>query len=96
MSDQLGSPRFQALFKSALVDYEEKTGISLAKHPLGKQLQKCQSVESITTLLQGQARAFSKYRGGDKIMQSLKSVVSVLYRVSAVAAQGHSIGIVCP
>ena len=96
MSNQSGPSRFETLFESALRDYEEQTGIPLAKHPLAEQFQKCQSVDSVTALLQGTARAFRKFRGGDKIMKTLKSVVSVLHRVSAVAAQGHSIGMVCP
>jgi hypothetical protein len=68
----------------------------LAKHPLAEQFQNCQSVESVTTLLQEQTRAFSDFRGTDKIMKSLKSVVLALSRVSAVAALGPNIGLVCP
>ena len=98
MSDQLGScpNRYEVFFESALQDYEEQTGIPLSKHPLAEQLQNCQSVESITTLLQEQARAFNDFQGGDKIMKSLKSVVSALSRVSAVAAVGHNVGVVRP
>ena len=77
-------------------DYEEQTGILLANHPLAEQLQNCQSVDSITAVIQEQARAFSKFREGDKIMKSLKSIVSALSRVSAVAAAGHNIGVVRP
>jgi len=101
MSDQSGSSPFQALFESALqyydryarllfVVYEKRTGISLADHPLVKQLP---SIESITALLQEQARAFSKLLGSDKIVESLKGVLSALSRVSATAALGH---MVCP
>ena len=96
MSDQLGLSRSEVLFESALQDYEKQTGIPLSKHPLAEQLQNCQSVESITILLQEQARAFNDFRGGDRIMKLLKSVVSTLSRVSAVAALGHDIGMVCP
>ena len=90
------SDHFQALFKSALQDYEKQTGIPLANHPLAEKLQNCQSVESVTSLLQEQTRAFSEFRGSDKIMKSLKSVVSVLSRVSAVATVGQDFGLVCP
>jgi hypothetical protein len=96
MSDQSGSPPFQALFEAALGDYEKQTGISLANHPLAEQLQKCQSVDSITALLQEQTRAFSEFRGNDKIIKSLKIVVSALSKVSATAALGQAIGMVCP
>ncbi len=66
MGDQSRSSRFQAIFDSSLNDYERQTGITLAEHPLAKQLQTCQSVESITVLLQEQARAFSEFRKSDK------------------------------
>ena len=95
MSDQPGSYPFQVLFESALKDYENKTGIPLANHPLAEQLQNCQSVESVTAVLHEQARAFSKFRGSDKIMKSLNSVVSVLSTISATAALGLDIAMVC-
>ena len=94
MSDNSQSSRIEALFESALHDYEQQTGIPLAKHPLAEQLQNCQSVDAVTTLLQEQARAFKDFRGSDRIMKSLKSVVSALSRVSAVASLGHNIGVV--
>jgi hypothetical protein len=94
MSDNLQSSRIEALFESALHDYEKQTGIPLAKHPLAEQLQNCRSVDSVTALLQEQARAFKDFRNGDKIMKSLKSIVSALSKVSAVAAAGHNIGVV--
>jgi hypothetical protein len=96
MGDQLASSRFEALFEEALREYEKQTGTPLAKHPLAEQFQSCQSVESVTSLLQEQTQALSDFRGTDKIMKSLKSLVSALSRVSAVAALGHNIGLVCP
>ena len=96
MSDNLQSSQLAALFESAMHDYEQQTGISLAKHPLAEQLQNCQTVDSITTLLQEQAGVFSEFRGSDKIMKSLKSIVSALSRASAVAAVGQNIGLVRP
>jgi hypothetical protein len=96
MNHPPGSSSFQALFESALQDYETQTGISLANHPLAQQLQNCQSVESVTALLQEQAHAFSKFRESDKIFKSLKGVVSALSKVSATAALGHAIGMVSP
>ncbi|KAH9990933.1 hypothetical protein BJV77DRAFT_566061 [Russula vinacea] len=97
MSDQSGSSPFQAVFESALQDYEKQTGISLANHPLAGQLQNCQSVESVTTLLQEEAQSFSKFRESGKIFKSLKgTIVSTLSRVSAIAALGRAIGVSFP
>ena len=95
MGDRLQSYRFQALFESALRDYQSQTGTILTDHPLARQLQNCDSIESVATVLQAQVRAFSEFRGGgDKIMKSLNHVVSVLYSLSASTALGEAIGMV--
>ena len=95
MGDQSGSSRLRALFGSALEDYEKQTNISLAKHILAEQLESCHSIESISSLLQDHARAFSELQGSDRILESIKSIVSFLYKLSATAALGDNIGLVC-
>ena len=95
MADQSQSSHFRVLFESALQDYQKQTGTTLASHPLAEKLQNCDSAESVTALLQEQARAFTEFRGGDgKIMKSLTTVVSVLYTLSASTALGGAIGLV--
>ena len=84
----------KVLFEAALQDYETKTGIALAKHPLAERLQECQSVESITTVLHEQTRAFNEFRGKDKVMKLLANTVSVLNKLSASAKLGEIIGVV--
>ena len=96
MSHQSGPSLFQNLFESALQDYEIQTGIPLPNHPLAQQVQDCQSVESVTALLQEQAQAFNKFREGDIIFKSLKGVVSALSGVSAITAFGQAFSTVCP
>ena len=93
-TDHSTSSRFRALFKSALEDYETKTKITLDNHPLSKQLENCNSVESIACLLQDQARAFGEFRGRARIMRSIKRIVSFLYNLSATAALGDDLGLV--
>jgi len=86
----------QLLFDIALQDYEKQTGTKLADHPLAKELEICNTVESITTFLQSQARAFREFRGGDsKVMRFLGHVVHVLYTLSANAVLGEGIDLVC-
>jgi len=92
MTDQSVSSRLWALFELALEDYEIKTKISLAEHSLAQKLENCHSVGSITTLLQDQARAFGEFRGRDRIMESIRSTVSFLDKLSATAALGDGIG----
>jgi hypothetical protein len=79
-----------------LQDYQNQTGTILANHPLAEKLQYCDSVKSITATLQEKAQEFSRFQGDDgKFIKSLKSVVSVLYMLSASTALGEAIRLVC-
>jgi hypothetical protein len=95
MDDQTGSNRIQALFDSALHAYQKNTGVTLAEHPLALQLQECHDVQSITSLLQNQARLFGDSRANDKVMKLIESTVSILGALSSTVALGGSIGLVC-
>ena len=97
MSHASSSSSFQLLFNAALQDYENQTGTKLDEHPLAEQLKGCDSVNSITSVLQDHARKFHEFRGEDgKIMKSLKCAVHVLYTLSTSTALGEGIGLVCP
>ena len=90
MSGHSGSSRFRDLFESALQDYEKKTNISLAKHPLAEQLDNHSSVESITTFLQDHARKFDNFSESDRLIKSIKNIISILCALSASAALADS------
>jgi len=92
MSDQSGSPHFRALFESALQDYEQKTKVSLAQHPLAEKLQNIHSVETVVALLQSEARTFGEFQGRDKVMKSIKNTVLILCKLSATL--GDAVGLV--
>ncbi len=95
MSNPSPSESFRFLFEAALQDYEKKTGTKLVDHPLAKQLEKCDSVHSITSALQDQAQVFRKFQGDDgNVMKSLKCSVDVLYTLSTNTALGEGIGLV--
>ena len=94
MADHSPSTRFRSLLMSALTQYEKKTGITLAEHPLAIQLQSCHSIESTTALLQGQAQAFNKLRGRDRAIKSIKNTLSILTTLSDTATLGDSISLV--
>jgi hypothetical protein len=82
-------------FEAALEGYEIQTGVKLIAHPLFRQLENCNSIESITAVLQDQARLISQFRGDDgKVMKSLKSTVHVLRGLSAGTTLGKGIGLV--
>ena len=82
------------LFELALEGYQINTKIPLAEHPLAQELDNCHSVKSITTLLHHHARALGQFRGRDRIMKSIKSTVSSLYKLSATDALGDGTGLV--
>jgi hypothetical protein len=89
------SDHFRGLFEAALQDYEKQTGTALVNHPFAEQLQECDSVDGINTVLQGQTQRFTDFRGGDgKIMKSLNSTVSILYAISTNTALSEGIGMV--
>jgi len=85
MSDPSSSTStLQSLFEAALQNYEEQTRMRLIDHPLAQQLENCNSVESIISILQEQARAFMGVRREDgKVMKPLKRIVQVLHATSA-------------
>jgi hypothetical protein len=71
---------FQSVFDAALRDYGVQTGIKLIDHRLSRELEMCNSIDSITYFLQQQARNIGKNQGHDsKLMKSLKPTVNVLY-----------------
>ena len=96
MTDQPASARFQALLESALQDYEEKAGITLAdwEDSLAIQLQRCHSIDDITTLLQDKTQAFNDFRQRDRMFKSIKATVSILTPISAIASVADDAGLV--
>jgi len=96
MTDQPGSARFQRLLESALQVYEKKAGVTLADlgDSLAIRLQRCHSIDDITTLLQDKAKAFNDLQQRDRIFKSIKATVSILTPVSAIASVADDAGLV--
>jgi hypothetical protein len=95
MRDQSGleSSNLSNLFESALQEYEKKTGKPLAEHPLAERLEHCDSLESVSDVLQEQARAFNESINS-RITKSLNSIVSILHTLSTTTAICDAIGVV--
>lgn len=91
MANQSGSVSFQTLLESALLQYEENTGVTLSKHPLALQLQSCNSVEDFNKLLQDEAKDL---RENERITKSMKTIVSVLTPLNSVASLPDAVGMV--
>ena len=82
MADRSAPARFQELFEAALQVYEKRTGIRWTDYPLAERLQRCHSVEEMTTLLRGQAQAFGDFRESDRLMKTIETTVSILSPLS--------------
>ena len=91
MANQSGSVSFQMALESALLRYEEITGVTLSKHPLALQLQSCNAVEDFNKLLQDTARDI---RGSERIAKSMKTIVSILTPLSSIVFLPDSVGMV--
>ena len=98
MSQPSSSSSFESIFNAALEDYAKRSGTKLDQHhPLVKQLENCNSVDSISSAIQEHARRFREFRGEDgKMMKSLKGAVQVLYTLSTSTVLGEGISIVSP
>ena len=96
MTDQPGSARFQALLESALQDYETIAGVASADREdlLAIQLQRCHSIDDITTLLQHKTQAFTDLQQRDRIYKSIKATVSILSPISTVVSVADDAGLV--
>ena len=95
ISRSSSSSTFQDLFNAALQNYKDKTGNTLTDHPIAKQLETCESVSSITTILQEQAQSFREFRENDgKLMKALNSSVAILCTHSINSALKDAIGMV--
>jgi fungal STAND N-terminal Goodbye domain len=87
MSTHSESFVLQLLLEGAFTEYEKRAGRNLVGHPLLNRLKQCNSVESVTAVLEEQAQAFREFRGDDgKMMKSLKHAVHFLYALSTSAA----------
>ena len=84
-----------ALFDAALQDYKDKTGNTLIDNPIFKQLETCESIASITAILQEQTQSFREFRENDgKLMKALNSSIDVLCAPSISSALDEAIGLV--
>ena len=83
------SSHFKSILDTALGEYKSKTGNDLTKNVLAKELQGCESAEAVLDVIQREAKAFDKFRDGDKrLMKWIGPSVDVLYTISATMGQG--------
>jgi hypothetical protein len=93
MADQPRSARLQQLFEPSLLAYETKTTIELAEHSLAIRFQ---HYDDVTSLLQGQVQAFSDIQQNDRIINSIKTIVTILSPLSSAASFVEPFSVVPP
>ena len=87
------SSHFKSILDAALGEYKSKTGNDLTNNSLAKELKGCESAEAVLDIIQREAKAFDKFRDGDKgLMKWIGPSVDVLYTISATL--GQSVGMV--
>ncbi|KAH9015879.1 hypothetical protein EDB85DRAFT_786518 [Lactarius pseudohatsudake] len=82
-----------AALSASLSEYKKKTGKELLDHPLAAEVQRCDSVDAILAIIQGQANAFQQFRDGDRgqwqrLMRRINPVVDFLFTFSATLSEG--------
>ena len=88
----VSSSQFKAILDAALSEYKTKTGNDLRDNPLAKELRSCESSEAVLDIIQRQAKAFDKFRDGDKwLMKWIGPSVDVLFTISSTLGAGVSI-----
>ena len=94
-SDPSSESNLRSLFETALREYEKQAGTDLLNSCLIHKLHDCDSVDTISAVLQEQAQAFNQFRGGDgKLIKLLKRTVHVLHTLSSSSVLGSGIGLV--
>src|SRR5260221_13048981 len=97
MSHSSSSSSFQSLLNAALQQYADQTGTEIDGHPIAQQLKPCDSLDSISSVLQEHAQRFAKSRGDDeRIMKCLKPTIHVLYTLSTSTVLGEGTALVRP
>ena len=87
------SSHFKSILDAALGEYKSKTGNDLKNNSLAKELQGCESAEAVLDIIQREAKAFDKFRDGDKRLKKwIGPLVDVLHTISTKV--GHAVGTV--
>jgi hypothetical protein len=88
----VSSSQFKAILDASLSEFKTKTGNDLTGNPLAKELKSCESSEAVLDIIQRQAKAFDKFRDGDKwLMKWIGPLVDVLFTISSTVGAGVSI-----
>jgi hypothetical protein len=89
-SSSSSDSNFQLIINNALKAYEKRTKNDLLAHPLAAQIQACDSLSSILTVLQQQIQGLDQSRSDDRWTKWLDPTVNVLFAFSATLGAGVS------
>ena len=90
------STSFRLFYNSSLQDYTAQTGTNLVDQPVAKKLEKCESADSICSLLQENIPTSQNFREDGKVIKPLECAVHVFHTLFTGAILGEGVGPVCP
>ena len=91
-SSSSSSANFQLILNNALDTYKKRTRKDLRTHPLGVQLEACDSPSAILTILEGQLQGLDQSRSTDERWTKwLDPTINVLYTFSDILGTGVSL-----
>ena len=86
------SSKFNQILEAALSKYQKKTGKNILSHPLAVELHRCDSIDAVLAILQGQAEAVEQFRSGnERLMEGIRLSVDVLSVLSNTLGEGVSL-----
>ncbi|KAH9966859.1 hypothetical protein BC827DRAFT_1153178 [Russula dissimulans] len=88
------SSKFTTIFQTAYDEYKRLTGQDLNTHPFSDKLDRCRSPDDISNVLREKAQELTRFREGDKLLESLNPIVHVLSTFSG--SLGECVGLPFP
>lgn len=87
--DSIQPSNVKQILDVALSDYKKKTGIELVDQPLTTDVQRCDTVDAVLTILQDQAKELQQFKDGDhRLMEQIGPLTQVLFAFAGTLGVG--------
>jgi hypothetical protein len=78
--DSIQPSNLKQILDVALSDYKKKTGNDLLDQPLATEVQSCDTINAVLTVLQDQAKELQQFKDGDhRLMEQIDPLTQVLF-----------------
>jgi hypothetical protein len=87
--DSIEPSNLKQILDAALSDYKKTTGNELLDQPLATEVQRCDTVNDVLTILQDQAKELQQFKDGDhRLMEQIGPLTQVLFAFSGTLGVG--------